>query len=161
MSAGGVRVKAAALCLVCAAVALDCACGVRYSPGMPSLVTSFWISFSVTLVLLIATIASGLRRRRVAHLVFALLAVGLLTLTIVLAERVGAARTFPPGPMRIHLWFAQSAACMVLPVVVTGVVLWRRPGFRWAHRVAVLVFLLLTVSASATGTWVFGMSEAK
>ncbi|MEZ5965731.1 MAG: hypothetical protein R3F56_17990 [Planctomycetota bacterium] len=123
--------------------------------------TSFWTSFGATLLLVALTIVQGWRGRRRAHLVLALTSVASLTLTIVLAERMGATRTFPRDAMRIHLWFAKSAALAVVPVALTGAVLWRRPTWRPVHRTVVVLFLLLTVAATATGTWVFSLSEPK
>lgn len=140
---------------------LDCGVAIGYRRAMPSLVTSFWVSFAVTLLLVAATIVQGRRRRRRAHLALALVSVAVLTVTIVLAERMGATRSFPRAEMRIHLWFAKSAALSVLPVVFTGAMLWRRPRWRRPHRVMVLLFLLLTVAATGTGTWVFGLSTPK
>lgn len=128
---------------------------------MSSLVTCFWISFAVTLLLVTGTVVSGLRRRRRVHLVCALSAVSSLVLTIVLAERMGATRRFPAAEMRVHLWFAKSAALMVLPVALSGLALWRRPRWRPLHRAAVVLFLLLTVIASGTGVWVYGLSTPK
>lgn len=128
---------------------------------MPSLVTCFWISFATTLLLVAITLATGWRARRRAHLVFALISVALLTVTILLAERLGALRDFPKDAMRIHLWFAKSAALAVLPVALTGAVLWRRANWRRVHFTAVALFLLLTVSATGTGIWVYSLSTPK
>src|SRR5688500_17040787 len=128
---------------------------------MPSLVAWFWLALASTLLVLVATVFTGLRRRRRTHLVCALAAVALLTVTVVLAERMTTARSFPPDAMRIHLWFAKSAALMVLPVAAAGAALWRRPRLRVAHRIAVVLFLLLAVIATGTGIWVFQLSTPK
>ncbi|HLU40326.1 MAG TPA: hypothetical protein VK081_13155 [Planctomycetota bacterium] len=128
---------------------------------MPSLVAWFWLCLAATLVLVGLTLATGRRRRRRAHVALALAAVALLAVTVVFAERMAGARDFPRGPMRIHLVFAKSAAFMVLPVAVTGILLWRSPRTRWAHRAAVIAFLTLTVIAIGTGTWVFSLSTPK
>lgn len=128
---------------------------------MPSLAVCFWISFSVTLLLVSLTLIQGYRRQRLSHLVLALLAVASLTVTIVFAERLGASRTFPRDIMRVHLWFAKGAAFSVLPVAATGIVLWRRPRWRRMHRGFVWLFLGLTVAATCTGTWAFAHSMAK
>lgn len=167
---------AASTVVVCRALPRRCAvarpirilmCGMdgamppSYRDGMPSLVTCFWISFAVTLLLVAMTLVAGFRARRRAHLVLALLSVAVLTVTIVLAERMGGLRDFPKDAMRIHLWFAKSAALAVLPVALTGAVLWRRAGWRRIHFTAVALFLLLTVTATGTGIWVYGMSTPK
>ena len=128
---------------------------------MPSLVATFWISFAITLLLVGGTVFTGLSHRRRVHVGFALCTVASLIGTIVLAERLGAARNFPAAEMRVHLWFAKSAALAVVPVVLTGVALWRWRRARWAHRAAVALFLLLTVIATATGTWAYGLSTPK
>jgi hypothetical protein len=128
---------------------------------MPGLVTCFWISFATTLLLVLLTLLTGWRGQRRAHLVFALLAVALLTLTILLTERLAALREFPKAQMRIHLWFAQSAAAAVVPVAVTGAVLWRKAGWRRIHLAAVCLFLVLTLTATGTGIWVYSLSTPR
>lgn len=123
----------------------------------------FWVFFALTLAGLGTALWMGLRRRRRAHLRFAPVALVLLGVTIFFAERMGRARVFPAEQMRIHLWFAKSAALLVLPVLASGIVLARRPGpaprARRAHRVCVALFLLAAVVATGTGIWVFSLSR--
>lgn len=125
---------------------------------MPTITFWFWLLFATTLVLLGATLASGFRGRRRMHLRLAPVLLAALGITIVLAERMGEARRFPAAEMRIHLWFAKSATLLVLPVVVSGLLLLRRPGARIWHRVAVLVFLAAALTATGTGIWAYSLS---
>jgi hypothetical protein len=90
----------------------------------------------------------------------------LLGVAIVMAEQLGRARSFPQSEMRVHLVFAKTAAVLVLPVVITGVLLARARGSRvrtWrrAHRVCVIVFLAAALAATGTGVWVFSLSEVR
>ena len=128
---------------------------------MPGLVTCFWISFATTLLLVLLTLITGWRGRRRAHLVFALLAVAVLTVTILLTERLVALREFPKEQMRIHLWFAKSAAGALLPVACTGAVLWRNANWRRIHFAMVCLFLVLTFTATGTGIWVYSLSTPR
>lgn len=129
----------------------------------PTEVVLFWAFFSATLAGLGATVWMGMRRRRRAHLLFAPMALALLAVTIFFAEQMARTRVFPADRMRIHLWFAKSAALLVLPVVVSGIVLARCPGpaprARRAHRVCVGLFLVGAVAATGTGIWVFSLSR--
>ena len=121
----------------------------------------FWIFFPLTLAALVATVITGVRHRRRPHLILAPASVVLLAITIVFAERMGAERTFPPEEMAIHLWFAKAATLLVLLVAGSGVCYLRTPRARWPHRIAVGLFLVAAVIASATGVWVFGLSTPK
>ncbi|MCC6672360.1 MAG: hypothetical protein IT458_14955 [Planctomycetes bacterium] len=123
--------------------------------------TGFWIALAATLVCVAATLRTGFLGRRRAHFVLAPASVALLALTIVLAERMGRARLFPPAEMRIHLAFAKSAALLVLPAAVTGLMLVRRPGWRRAHVACVALFLLVTAVALGTGAWVYSLSTPR
>lgn len=121
----------------------------------------FWIAFGVTLASLVTTLITGFTHRRRAHFWAAPTTVVLLAITIVLAERLVRDHDFPAAQMRIHLVFAKSAAALVIPVVVTGLALVRRPGWRRAHLVCVALFVLTTVAATVTGIWVFSLSTPK
>jgi hypothetical protein len=123
--------------------------------------TLFWVFFSLTLLGLAAAMVTGLRGPRRVHLVLGPACVVLLTLTIVEAERMTGNRSFPRDEMAIHLWFAKTAAALMLPVIVTGVVLWRTARWRRAHFWCVIAFLVMAVTASGTGIWVYSMSTPK
>ena len=121
----------------------------------------FWVFFSLTLLGLAAAMVTGLRGKRRLHLVLAPVCVVLLTVTIVEAERMTGNRSFPPHEMSIHLWFAKTAAALMLPVIVTGLVLWRTARWRRIHFWCVLAFLVMAVTASGTGVWVYSLSTPK
>lgn len=125
------------------------------------MVVGFWVSFAVTLALFGATLWAGLRHRRRLHFTFAPLAVVALTVTIVLTEQLVRAVSFPPDEMAIHLFFAKSAAGLLLPVIATGLWMARSVRARPWHRAAVVLFLLFTLTATGTGIWVFSLSTPK
>ena len=58
--------------------------------------------------------------------------------------------------MRTHLVFAKAGGLLALPVIVTGVWLWRTEKARRWHKVAVWVWLASVVVATCTGLWMFG-----
>ncbi len=115
----------------------------------------FWIAFVVTVVLMVAALATGWTRRRKLHLWLGPLTMVALTITIVLTEELMRRYEFPADTMRTHLWFAKAGGLLALPVIVTGVWLWRRPSARVWHRIAVLVWLVSVLVATGTGLWMF------
>jgi Na+/H+-dicarboxylate symporter len=126
----------------------------------------FWIAFGAALAALGAALLTGRARRRRLHLWVAPAALVLLGVAIVMAEQLGRARAFPPAQMRVHLVFAKAAACLVLPVVVSGVLLARARGgkerrWRRAHGICVAVFLVAALAATGTGVWVFSLSTPR
>lgn len=78
-----------------------------------------------------------------------------LAVAIVFAELMARERVFPQEAMRVHLVFAKAAGFAVVPVVVTGLLLLRRPGVRRWHLRAVWLFLLLAAAATVTGVYAF------
>ncbi len=122
------------------------------------IVFAFWAAFGTTVALLATSLWTGWTGRRRLHLRLAPTALVVLAVTIVLTERLASVRHFPPQEMEIHLWFAKIGAALALPVLVTGLVLIRRPGWRRAHRVCVLLFLTGVLVATGTGIWVFSLS---
>ncbi len=125
------------------------------------MVVGFWSSFVVTLVLVGATVWTGFTARRRAHLGLALAAVAMLTVTILLTERLVRAIDFPEAEMAIHLIFAKTGALLVLPVAVTGILTWRRPTWKKVHLTCVALFLLDVLIATGTGIWVFSLSTPR
>ncbi len=121
----------------------------------------FWTFFSLTLAGLGSAVATGLARRRRLHLFFAPVSLVLLTVTIVFAERMASSRVFPEEEMRIHLWFAKSAAVLALPVIVSGIYVARTARGRRTHLLCVLIFLIGTLIATGTGIWVFSLSAPR
>ncbi len=85
----------------------------------------------------------------------------LLVVAIVMTEQLVARYQFPPDALAFHLIFAKSAGLLAIPVILTGVALWRRPALRRWHQVAVWVFLIATLVATGTGFWMFGQGQLK
>jgi hypothetical protein len=115
----------------------------------------FWLSFLLTVVLLVVTLASGLRGRRRLHLRTGPLTMVALALTIVLTEQLLARYDFPADVKAIHLPCAKAGGLLALPVIATGIWYWRCPRARNWHRAAVALWLLAVVVATATGLWMF------
>lgn len=118
----------------------------------------FLISASLAIVGLGVTYRAGRQRRRRLHVGMAIVSVAALAVAIVFTELMAREREFPRDAMRVHLVFANAAAVAVLPVVVTGVLLLRRPRVRRWHLRAVWLFLLLAVAATVTGVYAFAGS---
>lgn len=121
----------------------------------------FWIVFPITLALLSVALWTGRRKRRRVHLLLAPLSMVFLGLAILLAVRMGQTRDFPAAEMRIHRAIAVTAALLALPVILSGLALFRSPSWRRVHRICVTLFLVAAVAASATGIWVFSMSTPR
>ncbi len=123
--------------------------------------TWFWIVFPITLALLIGALWTGSRGIRRVHLILAPVSLVFLGVAILLAVRMGQTRNFPPDEMRIHRMFATSAALLALPVIASGLALFRSPRWRRVHRVCVILFFFTALVATGTGVWVFTMSTPK
>jgi len=121
----------------------------------------FWLSFLLTVVLLVVTLASGLRGRRRLHLLTGPLTMVALALTIVLTEQLLARYDFPADVKAIHLPCAKAGGLLALPVIATGIWYWRRPRARNWHRAAVALWLLAVVVATATGLWMFAQGAPR
>jgi hypothetical protein len=122
------------------------------------IVLGFWVSFALTVVALALALVTGRRGRRRAHLVVGPLALVLLAIAILFAEKLASVRSFPPGALAVHLVFAKTGALLALPVIVTGLLLLRNPRWRRAHWCCVLLFLAGVLTATGTGAWVFARS---
>jgi hypothetical protein len=125
-------------------------------PALP-----FWCAFAVTLVLLVVSLWTGWQRRRRVHLAVAPCALVALAVTIVLTEQLMAHYDFPADIKAIHLPCAKAGGLLALPVIATGVWLWRRPNARVWHRAAVLVWLVAVLVATGTGLWMFANGTTK
>lgn len=121
----------------------------------------FFACLALTLVTMFLAIASGRRGRRKQHLARALATVVLLAVSVLLALKLGTIRDFPPEQMGIHKIFARAAGLLVLPAAITGILLWRQPRWRTAHKVCVYLLVLVSVIAVGTGVWVFTLSTPK
>lgn len=126
---------------------------------MEPITLAFWISFPVTLLLLVAALVTGLTRKRKVHLVLGPLALVSLTIAIVLAVLMGKTRVFPPEEMRIHRMIATTAGVLAILVALTGIRLVYSPRARLAHKIVVFVFMVAALAASGTGIWVFTLSK--
>ncbi len=127
---------------------------------MPS-TTPFWLALALTVVLVLATLWTGWRRRRTVHLVLGPLTIAALAVTIVLTEQLVARYDFPAGAKAIHLPCAKAGGLLALPVVATGVWLWRSERARRWHRIAVWVWLAAVLVATGTGLWMFARGTVK
>lgn len=121
----------------------------------------FWSSLAATVGLMVATLVTGLRRRRRPHLWLGPLTMVSLAVTIVLTEQLMARYDFPAEVRAIHLPCAKAGGLLALPVVLTGLWLWRRPSARRWHQVAVVVWLVSVLVATGTGLWMFSHGVLK
>ncbi len=122
---------------------------------------AFWSSLGLTVVFLVISLVSGMRRRRRLHLITGPLTLALLGTAIVFAVKLGGIRDFPPAEMNVHRFFAVVGAFLALPVALTGVCLLVNPATRLAHRFCVVLFAIFTLSATATGVWVYLLSTPR
>ena len=120
-----------------------------------------WLALTILLAGVTALLGRAARRR--AHVVSAALTSGTLFYTIYRAEVLGRVLVIPFTIKVIHLVFANTAFVAFLVVVATGLRLLRleeRQRRRW-HRRAVVTFLVATVIATATGTWMLLQSQPR
>lgn len=115
----------------------------------------FWTAFVATVLLMAAALWTGFRRRRRAHLWLGPLTMVALTVAIVLTEELASRYVFPPDVLRTHLVFAKAGGLLALPVIVTGIWLWRSERARRWHKVAVFVWIAAVLTATGTGLWMF------
>lgn len=121
----------------------------------------FWVALSATVVLIALALVSGLQRKRRAHLLAGPASMASLLVAILLTEKVARLYTFDPEAQRIHLVCAKIGGLLALPVVVTGIWLWRRASARPYHKLAVWAFVVATLVATATGIWMFADAVPK
>ena len=138
----------------------------RYDRGVRmSVVTTFWIGFAATLCTATTSIVTGRLGQRRFHLASAVATLAALTVTVVYARRLTEARVLPRAELDFHLWFAKSAAWLVLPVVGSGVAMLvtggRSNAVRIVHRTAVLTWLLVVLTATGTGIWMYSLSSPR
>lgn len=121
----------------------------------------FWIAFVTTVLLLVLSLLTGWTRRRRAHLWLGPLTIVALVVAVVLTEQLVRRYEFPADVLRTHLWFAKAGGLLALPVVVTGLWLWKQPRARSWHKLAVYVWLLAVLTATGTGLWMFSYGTLK
>lgn len=115
----------------------------------------FWTAFVATVALLATSLLAGMLGWRRVHLWTGPLTMVALTVAIVCTEQLMRGYTFPAAALQFHLVFAKAAALLALPVIGTGLWLWRRPSARRWHRAAVWSFVALALAATGTGVWLF------
>ena len=121
----------------------------------------FWIAFITTVLLLVASLVTGLLRKRRVHLFLGPATIVSLAVAIVLTEQLLRNYEFPADALAFHLIFAKAGGLLALPVVATGVWLWRSERARVYHRVSVVVWLVSVLIATGTGLWMFSLGELK
>lgn len=117
----------------------------------------------LTVALLVAVVATGLRAARRAHLTLVAITLVSLLATVWAAERLGATRDFSEAGaiVPVHLTIAKAATLAYLLPVATGIATLRRARWRPWHRAAALATLALTVAAAVTGVWMVAASEPR
>ena len=124
--------------------------------------TWFLVCLGLTVMVVLLTLRSGLKKERGQHLIRALSSVVLLAITVVFAYLMGEyEKEFPAGHMRVHRFFSLSVAGVVPLVALSGAVLWRRPNWRNVHRTFVVLFLCGAAGATVTGIWMLAVSSPK
>ena len=121
----------------------------------------FWIAFVATVLLLAASLVTGLTHRRRLHIWLGPLTMLSLTVAIVLTEQLMKRYEFPAETLRMHLWFAKAGGLLALPVIGTGLWLVRSERARRWHRIAVLVWILSVLAATGTGLYLFSLGTVK
>ena len=127
---------------------------------MPSTVP-FWIAFVTTVLLLVVALITGFTKKRKLHLWVGPLTIASLAVAIVLTEQLLRNYEFPADELAFHLVFAKAGGLLALPVVATGIWLWRNPKARKWHLIAVIAWLISVLTATGTGLWMFSLGTPK
>jgi hypothetical protein len=115
----------------------------------------FFALLLATVAVLIATVITGLKRRRGLHFACVGTAVALLAGSIWAARLLGdhydleSAGWITP----LHLGLAKLTTALYLLPLLTGVLTLRNPVHRPRHRLAAFLVLGLTLLTTATGAW--------
>ncbi|MCB9877283.1 MAG: hypothetical protein H6835_06735 [Planctomycetes bacterium] len=128
---------------------------------MPPSTIPFWVTFVTTVLLLVVSLVTGWTRKRRAHLWLGPLTMVSLVVTVKLTEELVSRYDFPPDDLAFHLKFAKAGGYLALPVILTGVWLWKKPKARLWHQIAVYVWLAAVLTATGTGLWMFGLGTLK
>jgi hypothetical protein len=115
----------------------------------------FVACLALTLILLAAVVATGLRARRRIHLPCVAATLAALGATIHFAERMGAHYDLDSAGWvtPVHLGLAKLTVLAYLAPLVTGALTLRDPSWRPRHRRCAFVVLALTLATAVTGTW--------
>ncbi len=121
---------------------------------------AFAVAFGVTLVLLLAVVATGLRAQRRAHVTLVVLTFASLGWTIHEAYQLGAIYDLAAaGPITpIHLTLARIATAALFLPVISGIRTLRNPAGRVLHRKLAFLALTLVVLAAITGVLMIQMA---
>ena len=117
--------------------------------------------FALTLVLLVAVVATGLLAQRRRHVPLVVLAAVSLGVTIYYAEQLGelydleAAGVITP----IHLFIAKVATAAYLLPLISGPMTIKDPTRLPLHRMAAFLVVVLTVLAACTGLTMVLLAE--
>lgn len=121
----------------------------------------FWTAFVATVLLMVGALITGFRGRRGLHLWLGPLTMVALTVAIVLTEELASRYEFPPDVLARHLVFAKAGGLLALPVIATGLWLWRDERARRWHLGCVIVWLVSVLAATGTGLWMFSHGVPK
>ncbi|TAJ03271.1 MAG: hypothetical protein EPO68_17550 [Planctomycetota bacterium] len=123
----------------------------------------FFALFALTLALLLAAVATGLRARRRAHIAIVALTVLALGATIWQAYRLGAhydlasAGAITP----VHMFLARAATLSFVPTAVLGLFVLRKPALRRWHGKLAWTSVALAVCAAVTGVCMLLAAQPK
>jgi len=115
------------------------------------LVWALWASLAGATLSLARVLALGRAGRVRAHIRAVVVFLVVFVVAVGFAEAVGRRYRFDRTLERIHLPIAISGAFAVLGPLVTGWRHWRGRGSLRAHRIAIVLFLVLFVAAASTG----------
>ncbi len=121
----------------------------------------FVVFLLVTVALLGATVATGLKAKLRAHLTLVVFTVASLGLAIYYAEQLGklynldAAGAIKP----VHLALAKIATLSYLAPLASGVATLRNRAHRKLHLKFAIATVVLTVLAAVTGAWMILAAE--
>ena len=118
-----------------------------------TLLLLFFASLALTVALLTATVITGSRHQRRAHLRLVPLAVISLVVSIFLAEQSGRRFTFAPGIRSVHLMIAKVSTLLILAPIITGFLSLKSADAHPLHGKSVFLFLVGCVATVVTGTW--------
>ena len=121
----------------------------------------FWSAFVATVLLIVASLVSGYRKKRRVHLVTGPLTLVALAFAVIETEALLRQYDFPREALDTHLIFAKAGGLLALPVIATGIWLWRNPRARSWHRLAVWLWLISVLTATGTGLWIFDLATPK
>lgn len=132
-------------------------------PPIPTMYSTplFWTAFVATVALIVVSLISGYRGGRRVHLITGPLTLVALVFAVMQTEALMRRYDFPQDELNTHLIFAKFGGAMALPVLLTGIWLWRRPQARVWHRIAVWLWLLGVLAATGTGLWIFTLATPK